>query len=98
MIYTPYFLIFVVVKLFIMEVFLLSVILIAIAFLALGVGIFFRKEGKFPETEVGHNRHMRALGITCAKCDERKNWNEFKKKQQPKINPKSLKIDLSGLQ
>lgn len=81
-----------------MEVFLLALILVALAFIALGVGIFFTKEGKFPETEVGHNRHMRALGITCAKCEERKNWNEFKNRQQPKINPKKLKVDISGFQ
>ena len=80
-----------------MLVFLIAIVLVAIAFIALGVGIFFRKDGKFPETEVGHNRHMRELGISCAKCEERKNWNEFNKKQQPKINPKKLKIDLNGL-
>jgi hypothetical protein len=79
-----------------MEVFLLAILFVAIAFVALGVGIFFRKEGKFPETEVGHNKHMRELGITCAKCDERKNWNEINKKRQPKINPKKLKVDISG--
>lgn len=81
-----------------MLLFLITIILVAFAFVALGVGIFFRKEGKFPETEVGHNKHMRELGIYCAKCEERRNWREFKKKQQPKINPKKLTIDLSGFQ
>lgn len=81
-----------------MLVFLLAVLFVAIAFVALGINIFFRKEGKFPDAEVGHNRHMRDLGITCAKCDERKSWNEIKKKQQPKINPKKLKVDISGIQ
>lgn len=81
-----------------MLVFLIAIVLVAIAFVALGVGIFFRKEGKFPETEVGHNRHMRELGITCAKCDERISWNEFKKRQKPKINPRKLKIDISAIQ
>ena len=80
-----------------MLVFLITVILVAFAFTALGVGIFFSKGGKFPETEVGHNKHMRGLGIVCAKCEERKKWNEFKKKQQPRINPKKLKIDITGL-
>ncbi len=80
-----------------MLVFLLAIALIAFSFLALGIGIFFRKDGKFPETEVGHNRHMRGLGIVCAKCEERKKWNEFKKKQLPKINPKKLKVDIGGL-
>lgn len=79
-----------------MIIFLISVVLIAISFLALGVGIFLSKEGTFPETELGRNRHMRELGITCAKCDERRKWNEIKKRQKPKIIPEKLKIDLSG--
>lgn len=79
-----------------MLVFLITTVLVAFAFIALGVGIFFRKEGKFPETEVGHNKHMRELGIYCAKCEERKSWNEYKKRQKPKINPKKLTIDISG--
>jgi hypothetical protein len=78
-----------------MKVVLLAIFFVAVAFIALGVSIFFRKGGKFPETEVGHNRHMRELGITCAKCDERKTWNESKRKQQLKINPAKLKLDLS---
>jgi hypothetical protein len=79
-----------------MEVFLLSLILVAVAFVALGLGIFFTKGGRFPETEVGHNRHMRELGITCAKCDERKAWNEYKRRQKPVIDPKKLKLDTSS--
>jgi hypothetical protein len=80
-----------------MLVFLVAIVLIAFSFTALGIGIFFRKEGKFPETEVGHNKHMRELGIYCVKCEERRHWKEFKKKQLPKINPKKLKIDISGI-
>lgn len=75
-----------------MEVFLLSVVLVAVAFLALGVSIFFRRGGHFPETEVGKNRNMRELGIFCTKCDERRQWNEIKKKQKKKINPSELKM------
>ena len=78
-----------------MEVFLLSLLLVAIAFVALGVGVFFLPARKFPETEVGHNRHMRELGISCAKCDERRAWKKKKKMQKPRIKAADLKIDLS---
>lgn len=77
-----------------METYLLSFILVGIAFLALGIGIFFLPKRKFPETEVGHNRHMRELHITCAKCEERREWNKMKRKKTAQINPSGLKIDL----
>ncbi len=77
-----------------MEILLITILLMAIAFLALGFNIFFRKEGKFPETEVGHNRKMKELGITCPRCDEMRLLNEEKKRRKPKIKPSELKIDM----
>lgn len=80
-----------------METVLLSIVLVGVAFIALGVGIFFLPSRKFPETEVGHNKHMRELQITCAKCEEKKRWREMKRKQAGKIKPAELKIDLGQL-
>jgi hypothetical protein len=80
-----------------METLLLSIGLIGFAFLALGVGVFFLPKRKFPETEVGHNKHMRELQITCAKCDEKRKWKEMKKKKASAIKPMELKIDTSQL-
>lgn len=80
-----------------MKIFLLSILLIAISFIALGVSIFFRRGGKFPETEIGKNKKMRELGIYCVKCEEKSNWNKAKKKQKSRIRPEKLKIDLSRL-
>jgi hypothetical protein len=51
-------------------VFLISIVFVALAFAGLGLNILFRKNGKFPDTEVGHNKNMRNLGITCSKADE----------------------------
>ena len=76
-----------------MEVFILSVVLVGIAFIALGTGIFFLPARKFPETEVGHNKHMRELGISCAKCEEQRSWREMKKNGQSRIKLSELKID-----
>jgi hypothetical protein len=76
-----------------MEVFILSVVMVGIAFLALGIGIFILPARKFPETEVGHNRHMRELGITCAKCEEQRSWREMKKNRNSFIKVTELKVD-----
>lgn len=80
-----------------MEVLLLAIALVGISFVALGVNIFFRKEGKFPETEVGKNRKMRQLGIVCAKCEEHRKYREIKRNKKVQINPSKLSIDVEGI-
>ena len=47
-----------------------AVIIIALAGLFLGIKMIIQKNGKFPETEVGHNKEMRKRGIICAKAEE----------------------------
>ncbi len=54
---------------------LISVVLVALAIIGLGVSIFFKKNGKFPETRVGNNPEMRKLGLSCAKSEELKKHN-----------------------
>ena len=78
-----------------LKIILIAVVLIAFVFLALGISIFFRANGKFPETEVGKNKKMREMGITCVKCDEFRNWQKAKKKIPVKIKPNELKLDLT---
>lgn len=53
---------------------LLSIGILTLAFIGLGVSIFFKKNGKFPETGVGHNPEMRKLGLNCAKSEEIKRF------------------------
>lgn len=53
------------------------VVLMALMFIGLGFNIFFRKK-KFPETEVGHNKEMRKLGIKCARTEEILLWRKNK--------------------
>jgi len=78
-----------------MEVILLSIVLVGVAFLALGVNIFFVKGREFPETEVGKNKVMRGMGISCVKCDEGKKYREAKRKLAAKnINPANLSLDI----
>ncbi len=44
--------------------------LLGLAFIGFGINIFFRKNGRFPETSVGRNREMQKRGITCVRHDE----------------------------
>lgn len=69
----------------------LTMVLVAISFLALGIRIFFQKNGKFPNTSVGGNKTLREMGIKCAKHEE---ILRYRKMMKPKINPAELKIDL----
>jgi len=62
----------------------MQLILITIAFVALCVfllsfNIIFRKEGKFPDTEIGHNKEMRKKGLMCAKSEEKILWSKNRK-------------------
>jgi hypothetical protein len=68
-------------------IFLLTIVLVALAFAGIGLSIFFRKNGKFPQTEVGSNKNMQKLGITCTKQDEMKIFREGKKSGNPATQP-----------
>jgi len=47
-----------------------AIIIIGAAGIFLGIKMIIQKNGKFPETEVGHNKEMRKRGIICAKAEE----------------------------
>ena len=53
-----------------MELLIASLILIALCVFGLCFNIIFRKDGKFPETEIENNMEMRKRGIKCAKEEE----------------------------
>ena len=55
---------------------LISATLLAFSFAGLALNVLLRKNGKFPETEIGSNKHMRRLGITCAKQEELSRWKK----------------------
>ena len=61
-----------------LKLLLISVVLIAISMLGLALNILLRKKGKFPAFQVGHNKDMHRMGISCVKHDERK---EHRKRQ-----------------
>lgn len=56
------------------------------AFILLGIGVFgmcfniiFRKNGKFPETDISRNENMRKMGIKCMGEEERELLSKKKK-------------------
>ena len=63
---------------------LIAIALLGLSVLALAVSMLIRKNGKFPETEVGKNRNMRKLGIRCTKQEEmmRRRKNSSTRKMQ----------------
>lgn len=65
-----------------MMTFITFAAVLGLCFLGLGVKIFFSKSGKFPETEIGHNKEMRKRGIMCTRQDEILRW---KKERRQKV-------------
>lgn len=49
---------------------ILSIALILTAMVFLGIRILLKREGRFPDTHVGHNSEMRKRGISCAKSTD----------------------------
>ena len=50
-----------------MKVFLLALAVIALCVFGLCFNIIFRKDGQFPQFDVGSNEEMRKRGIKCMK-------------------------------
>ena len=68
-----------------MKVFLAALILVALCLVGLCFNIIFRKNGRFPDTEIEHNENMKKLGIKCAKAEEMELWGK-KKGGKPACN------------
>jgi len=49
-----------------LELLIISAVLIALAMLGLGISMLVRRDGRFPDTHISHNKEMRKRGITCA--------------------------------
>jgi len=75
---------------------ILSIGLVALAILGLGFSIFFRKNGKFPETGVGHNPEMRKLGLNCARAEELKRFKLQKDINSAKSQPADALMNSGG--
>ena len=54
-----------------MLVFAVALVLVGLGVFGMCFNIIFRKNGKFPEYEVGSNQEMRRRGIKCVNEEER---------------------------
>jgi hypothetical protein len=75
------------------ELFPIVLLIVTLSLLLLGVNILILGR-KFPETEVGRNRHMIRLGLRCPHCEEKA---MLRKKHPSRINPSLLKPDWQAL-
>jgi len=78
-----------------LKLLIIVLIIVALSFLMLGVNVFLFKK-KFPETEVGRNKNMAKLGLTCPVCDEKR--SQSRPNKPVKLNPDKLTPDWSSLQ
>ena len=66
-----------------METFLLAIAVVALCVFGLCFNIIFRKDGKFPDGEISHNKELRRRGIVCAKEEELRLWGRKHNIQNP---------------
>jgi len=52
-------------------IFILAIIIVGLATAGFAIGIFVRKDGKFPEIHISGNRHLKERGITCVQNSDR---------------------------
>jgi hypothetical protein len=77
----------------IISIILLSIILVGLCVFLLSFNIIFRKNGKFPNSEIGGNKELRKKGLMCAKGEEKILW---KKKKSGSLNVKYDPLSGSG--
>ena len=49
---------------------LLSVVIVGLCVFGLCFNIIFRKNGRFPDSEVGHNKELRKRGVVCMREED----------------------------
>ncbi|MDD6252929.1 MAG: hypothetical protein ACI3ZO_08095 [Candidatus Cryptobacteroides sp.] len=63
-----------------MKVFLAALVLIGLGVFGMCFNIIFRKNGEFPQTDVGANENMRRLGIRCMREEDDERFSSTSKK------------------
>ena len=59
-----------------MKVFLLALLLLALGVAGMAVTILVKKDGRFPDGEISHNKELRRRGVICAKEEELRLWRK----------------------
>ncbi|MDR0295428.1 MAG: hypothetical protein LBH91_04460 [Prevotellaceae bacterium] len=55
---------------------LISIALVGFCVVALAISIIVKKNGKFPEREIGKNKRLRKLGLRCPRQEEMMRWRK----------------------
>ena len=55
---------------------LVAVVLVGLGVLGLCFNIIFRKDGRFPDSEVGHSKELRKRGIVCMREEDERIWGK----------------------
>lgn len=66
-----------------MKTFLLAALILAVGVAGMAVTILVKKDGKFPDGEISHNKELRKRGIICAKEEELRLWGKKNHKDVP---------------
>lgn len=79
-----------------MMAFLLAIGLVGLCVFGLCFNIIFKKDGKFPDGEISHNKALTKQGIQCAKVEERILWNKKKRRGAQDICPEDACAECGG--
>ena len=79
----------------ILKVILLAVALVSIALLGLATQILLKKGGKFPNTHVGGNKHLKRQGVHCYQTQDKIEQRNARKEVDYK-EVKILKVTKAG--
>ena len=74
-----------------LKIVLLAIVIIGLVFVGLAIQILFKKGGKFPDTQIGSNKYMKANGVTCAQTFDKMEQAKARKN----IRFKKISIDES---
>jgi hypothetical protein len=58
-------------KMELLKVFLLTIGILSIAMAGLGITMLIKKGGKFPNTHVSGNKHLKKNGVYCSQTQDR---------------------------
>ena len=79
----------------VIKVILLAVALVSIALLGLATQILLKKGGKFPNTHVGGNKHLKRQGVHCYQTQDKIEQKNARKEVDFK-DVKILKVTKAG--
>lgn len=64
----------------VLKVILLAVALLGVGMLGMAIQILLKKGGKFPNTHVGGNEHLKREGVPCATTQDKMAQRDAQKK------------------